>query len=153
MYIPHVYLPPLPNIFLSDREPPPQRLDEAHSVKKIDLSVRLPPSISSGTTTPDSTLPLVTYFLQLPDTLAQIAHFRPEVLRRLRATREDETRKLRRQDEEEKAEERMSKKDREKKEKRDATLRGLSAEEQKKFLEKEREKDMRKNQKKMTRKA
>lgn len=67
--------------------------------------------------------------------------------------REDYIRKLQRGQEDEKAEERSLKRDKEKKEKRDATLRGLSAEGQKKFLEKERAKEMRKGMKKVTQRA
>lgn len=43
--------------------------------------------------------------------------------------------------------------DKEKKEKRDALLKGLSSAEQKKFLDKEREKEQRRSQKKRTQRA
>lgn len=128
---------------------PITRLDEAMSRKKLDLSIRIPPSSAES----DPTIPIFSSFIRLPDQLVSSAHFRPEVVRKLRQTREEELRKLRRLDEDEKAEERTAKKDKEKKEKRDAMLRAMSAEEQRKFLEKEREKDLRKSQKKMTRKA
>ncbi len=71
-------------------------------------------------------------------------------MRKIRQTREDEIRRIKRVDEDEKAEERRMKGDKEKKEKRDAALKNLSAEEQRKFLEKERERDIRKSQKKKT---
>lgn len=53
----------------------------------------------------------------------------------------------------EKAEERRLEGEKRKKETRDARLKGMSAEEQRKFLEKEREKGTRKQEKKMSRKA
>lgn len=81
------------------------------------------------------------------------AHFRPEVTRRIRATRDEEIRKLKRVDEGEKAEERRLEGDRKKKDIRDSRLKGMSAEEQRKFLEKEREKENRKTNKKMSKKA
>lgn len=81
------------------------------------------------------------------------AHFRPEVTRRIRATRDEEIRKLKRVDEGEKAEERKLEGDRKKKDMRDSRLKGMSADEQRKFLEKEREKENRKTSKRMTRKA
>ena len=118
-------------------------------MKMLELSVRMPPSSVEQ----DPTLSIFSYFIRLPDQLVSSGRFRPEVSRKIRQTREDELRKLRRLDEDEKAEERNAKKDKERKEKRDAMLRTMSAEEQRKFLEKEREKDMRKSQKKMTRKA
>ncbi|KAH0559417.1 hypothetical protein GP486_004064 [Trichoglossum hirsutum] len=128
----------------------PTKPDEAQSRKKIDLCVRIPRSPAAD---PDPTVPILSYFLRLPDQLVSSAHFRPEVSRKVRQTREDELRKLRKMDEDEKAEERNTKKDKEKKEKRDSMLRTMSADEQRKFLEKEREKDYRKSQKKMTRRG
>ena len=81
------------------------------------------------------------------------AHLRPEVMRKIRQTRDDQIQRLQRAQQGEKDEERALKRDKEKKEKREATLKGLSAEEQRKYLEKEREKGMRKSQKKMTQRA
>ncbi|KAI9767882.1 MAG: hypothetical protein M1840_005375 [Geoglossum simile] len=127
----------------------PTKLDEAMPRKKLDLSVCIPPATAKV----DPTIPIFSHFIRLPDQLASSARFRPEVNRKLRQTREDELRKLRRLDEDEKAEERTAKKDKEKKEKRDVMLRTMSAEEQRKFLEKEREKDLKKSQKKMSRKG
>ncbi|KAI9669563.1 MAG: hypothetical protein M1817_004606 [Caeruleum heppii] len=127
----------------------PSKLEEAVPKKRLQLSIRLP-SESAET---DPTLPLFTYFLRLPDQLASSAHFRPEVMRRVRQTREEQIRKLQRVDETEKLEERNLKRDKEKKEKRDAKLKGLTAEEQRKYLDKEREKEMKKSQKRMTQRA
>ena len=97
-----------------------------------------------------SVLPLFEYFIRLPDFLVQNAHFRPEVMRKVRTTREDMVRKLQKADEEEKAEERALDREKAKKLKRDADLKGLDAKAQKKYLEKERERDMKKSQKKQT---
>ena len=56
-------------------------------------------------------------------------------------------------DEDEKAEERKAEVDKKKKEMRDSRLKGMSGEEQRKFLEREREKGNRKQERKMSRKA
>ncbi|KAF3927703.1 hypothetical protein ABW21_db0204465 [Orbilia brochopaga] len=101
----------------------------------------------------DNSGPLMEYFLRLPDTLASNAHFRPEVLRKVRSMREEERRKLERVEEEKKAEERQANRDEKKKQERDAKLRSLSAEEQKKFLEKEKEKEFKKASKKQVRRV
>jgi PAT complex subunit CCDC47 len=106
---------------------------------------------SSGDFT--KTLPIFEYFIRLTDTLVQGAHFRPEVLRKVKTTRDDTVRKLQKADEEEKAEERNLEREKAKKLKRDNDLKALDAKGQKKYLEKEKEKEMRKNQKKMTTKG
>lgn len=95
-------------------------------------------------------LPLFQYFVRLADLLVQGAHFRPEVLRKVRTTRDDMVRKLQKADEEEKAEERNLEREKAKKLKRDLELKGLDAKGQKKYLEKEKEREMKKSQKKMT---
>lgn len=127
----------------------PIKLNEATPRKRLSLSIRLPASESDYSTTHA----LFAHFLRLPDALAHTAHFRPEVQRKLRGTREEELRKLRKADEGEKAEERKLDSDRRKKELRDSRLKGMSAEEQRKFLEREREKGNKKQEKKMSRKA
>ena len=113
--------------------------------------MRLTPS--AGNNQHAETLPLFQQLLSMPDKLVSSAHFRPEALKKVRQTREEEIRKIKKVDEDEKAEERKLKADKEKKEKRDALLKGMSAEEQRKYLEKEREKDTRKAQKKRTMRA
>jgi hypothetical protein len=125
------------------------RLNETTPRKRITLSIRLP----SSEETYNSTVPLFQYFLRLPDFLTTNARFRPEVTRRIRATREDEIRKIKKVDDDEKAEERKLQADKEKKEKRDLLLKKMSADEQRKFLEREREKEQRKSQKKRTQRA
>ncbi|KAL8687591.1 MAG: hypothetical protein Q9218_006279, partial [Villophora microphyllina] len=92
-------------------------------------------------------------FTRLSDTLVSTAHFRAEVTRKIRTTRDEEIRKLKKADEGEKAGERRLEAEKKKKEMRDTRLKGLSAEEQRKFLEKEREKGQKKQEKRMSRKA
>jgi hypothetical protein len=123
------------------------RLEETLPKKRIHLSIRMP---SSGY---DATMPLFNLFLRLPDVLVSSAHFRPEVVRKLRSTREEEIRRLRKADEEEKAEERKLAAEKVKKEERERLLRGMSAEDQRKYLEREKEKEQRRMMKKTTRRA
>jgi hypothetical protein len=115
----------------------PNSLADTLPKKRLSLSLRIP---SSST----HLLPLFTLFLRLPDHLAAHAHFRPEALRRIKTTRDDQINKLKKADEEEKAEERKIAADKAKRELRDQKLGRLSADEQRKFLEKERERDARK---------
>jgi len=129
----------------------PHRLDETKTRKRLSLSLKLPSNPASTAYTPTS--PLFAYFLRLPDQLASISHFRPEVTRKIRTTREEEQRKLVRVTEEEKAEERRVDGDKKKKEMREGRLKGMSAEEQRKFLEKEREREKKRGEKKMSKKA
>ncbi len=89
----------------------------------------------------------------MSDHLVSAAHFRPEALRRIKQTREERITKLRKADDEEKAEERKLAADKLKREQRDAKLGRLSADEQRKFLEKERERNAKKGMKKSTVKA
>lgn len=123
----------------------PRTLDESSPSKRIILKYRLPSNNDYASLTG-----LFAYFLRLPDILVQVAHFRPEVLRKVRATRDAMTKELRKAAEEEKNEERLLEKEKAKKAKRDAELAGLDAKAQKKYLEKEREKEMRKSQKRQT---
>jgi len=120
-------------------------LDECIPKKRIYLAVKLP---SSGDYT--SVLPLFQYFIRLPDVLVQSAHFRPEVLRKVKATREATVAKLKKADDEEKAEERALEREKAKKIKRDMELKGLDAKQQKKYLAKEQEKEQKRKEKKMT---
>ena len=127
------------------------RLDDTKPRKRLTLSLNLPSKTSPSAY--DSTLPLFTHFLRLPDHLASQAHFRPEVTRKIRTVREEEQKKITKASDEEKAEERRAESEKKKKEMRDQKMRGMSAEEQRKFLEKERERSGKKNEKKMSRKA
>lgn len=101
----------------------------------------------------EATLPIFTYFLRLPDFLVQSAKFRPEVRKKILAVREEEQKKLRKASEDEKADERRLDGEKKKREIRDRRLKGMGADEQRKFLEKEREKSGKKQEKKMSRKA
>lgn len=101
---------------------------------------------------PSSTA-LFELFLRLPDQLVNHGHFRAEAMRRVKATRDDEQRKLRKIAEEERTEERRTQSDKLKKEERDRKLGRMSAGEQKKFLEKEREAESRKGMKKRSMRA
>ncbi|KUJ07156.1 DUF1682-domain-containing protein [Mollisia scopiformis] len=123
----------------------PLKLDDTVPKKRIYLSMRIP---SSGDYS--KVIPLFHYFVRLADLLVQGAHFRPEVLRKVRTTRDDTVRRLQKADEEEKAEERNIEREKAKKLKRDLELKGLDAKGQKKYLEKEKEREMKKSQKKMT---
>ena len=124
------------------------RLDDTVPKKRIYLSMKIP---SSGDYT--NVLPLFQYFVRLADVLVSGAHFRPEVMRKVRITREDMIKKLQKADEDEKAEERALEREKAKKIKRDSELKGLDAKAQKKYLEKEKEKELRKSQKKQTQRA
>ena len=126
----------------------PKTIEENNPSKRAFLRYQLPSSNNY-----DTMLPLFSYFQRLADTLVQSAHFRPEVLKKVRATREQMLKELRKVSDEEKAEERALEREKVKKAKRDADLKGLDAKQQKKYLEKEKEKEMRKAQKKQTQRA
>lgn len=120
----------------------PVKVEDAAPKKRIYLSLKIP---SSDDYT--CVLPLFEYFLSLVDKLVQQAQFRPEVLRKVKTTREDVLRKLKLSQEEEKAEQRNLEREKAKKLKRDNELKALDSKAQKKYLEKEKEKEIRKNQK------
>ncbi|KAK5170698.1 uncharacterized protein LTR77_005288 [Saxophila tyrrhenica] len=123
----------------------PKKLNDTVPVKRVSLSTKL-------NTRPSSTA-LFSYFLRLPDFLVSNAHFRPEAMRRIRATREEEARKIRKADEDEKAEERRTASDKAKKDERERRLKNMTAEEQRKFLDREKKDEQKKGQKKRTMKA
>lgn len=126
----------------------PTKLEEAVPRKRLYLCTKMPSDSDHG-----SSLPLFHTFLRLPDHLVQNAHFRPEILRKLNQTREAEIKKLKRVSDEEAEEERKRLAERVKKEERDRRMRGMTAEEQRKFLEKESDRRRRKDEKRMTRKG
>ena len=117
----------------------------------MTLILRLPSGTSADAYA--STLPLFTYFLRLPDFLASQAHFRSEVMKRVRTARQAEIDRIRKLDDDERAEDRKTKLDKRKKEEREQALKGMSSEEQKKFLEKERAKEQRRGMSKRTMRA
>ena len=127
----------------------PMKLDETAPKKRLHLSLQLP----KGSKGYESTLPLFHTFLRLPDHLAASAHFRPEVNRKVAATREAELKKLRKVGEKEAEEERVKSSEKIKKEERDRKMRGMTAEEQRKFLEKETAREQKRKEKRMTKKA
>ena len=126
------------------------RIDETTPKKRLLLSLRLE---SLSTKSPPASLPLFHAFLRLPDFLASAAHFRPEVSRKVRATREQEQGKLKKVSDAEAEEERRLAAEKFKKEERERKMRGMTAEEQRKFLEKENQRNLKKSQKKSTRKG
>ncbi|KAK4106442.1 DUF1682-domain-containing protein [Parathielavia hyrcaniae] len=126
----------------------PKTLDETTPRKRIFLKYRLP---SNNEYT--NLVPIFKYFLRLPDRLVQGAHWRPEVLRKVKAAREATISQIKKVDEEKLAEERALERERAKKAKRDQELKALDAKAQKKYLEREREKEMKKSMKKQTMRA
>ena len=126
-------------------------LEDTKPKKRVSLSLKIPSDTSVSSFAP--TFAIFNYYLHLPDLLVSGARFRPEVRRKIQTTREEEQRKLKKADEDEKAEERRTESERKKKELRDNKLKGMSAEDQRKFLEKERERSGKKAEKKMMRKA
>jgi len=88
--------------------------------------------------------------MRMGDVLVANGKFRPEVMRKVKAVRDETVRQIQKADESEKAEDRAAERERAKKAKRDAELSALDAKAQKKYLEKEKEKELRKMQKKQT---
>lgn len=127
----------------------PMTLQETVPKKRISLKITLPSDERSAAAIPA----LLSAFIRLVDHLVLTAHFRPEVLRKVKLVREDEIKKLQKANDEEKAEERMLKRDEEKKAERDRRLRNMTADEQKKFLERERDKEGRKAMKRQQKRA
>ena len=100
-----------------------------------------------------STDAIVQQFLRLPDYLVTTAHFRPEVLRKLKTTREEERKELQKIQDDEKTEARLADRDIKKKEERDEMLRRMTPDQSRKFLAKEQEKEQRRMAKKQQKKA
>ncbi|KAI0014117.1 DUF1682 domain protein [Xylariaceae sp. FL0662B] len=123
----------------------PTKMDETVPRKRVYLKYRLPSSNNY-----DDLVPLLSYFLRIPDHLASSAHFRPEVTRKVKSVRDEVIKHIQKSAEEEKAEERALERDKQKKAKRDAELNALDAKAQKKYLEREKEKELRKSSKKQT---
>lgn len=127
---------------------PVDSLEETTPRKRIFLKYRLPSDNNY-----EPLVPIFQYAIRVTDQLAREAHFRPEVLRKVKNVRDDVAKQIQKADLEEKSEERNYERERTKKAKRDAELAVLDAKGQKKYLEREREKEMRKQQKKMTSRA
>ncbi|EGY15102.1 uncharacterized protein VDAG_06592 [Verticillium dahliae VdLs.17] len=124
----------------------PRTLEEATTARKrVFLRYTIPSNNDFSTVTP-----LFTQFLQLPDSLVAKAKFRPEILRKVNRVREEAVAQLKKEADAVVAEERNAERERVKKVKRDQELAGLDAKQQKRYLEKEREKETRKAAKKQT---
>lgn len=126
----------------------PNTIEETSQKKRIHMCVRLP-----GNGDYRSTLPLFQAFLRLPDFLVANAHFRPEVMKKINTAREGEKSKLKKVSDKAAEEERLLQLEKMKKDERDRKLKGMSAEEQRKFLEREAEKNRKKQEKKMQRRG
>lgn len=126
----------------------PTSLVETTPRKRLILKHGLPSG--TGPTAYDSLLPLFSYFTRLTDFLAQNAHFRPEAIKKVRATRDAMINQLKKVLEEKESEDRAAEREKAKKLKREAELKGLDAKAQKKYLDKESAKELRKSQKKQT---
>ena len=123
-------------------------IDDTTPRKRIYLKYTLPSNNNYA-----SLVPIFHQFLTLADLLVQSAHFRAEVLRKVKGVREEAIKQIKKAEEDEKNEERALERERAKKAKRDNELKALDAKAQKKYLEKEREKEIRKNTKKSTTRA
>jgi dipeptidase len=123
----------------------PNRIEETTPRKRLLLRYRLPSSNNY-----DDLVPLFAAFLHIPDHLASSGHFRPEVLRKVKTVREETIKHIQKASEDEKAEERAVEREKARKTKRDAELNALDAKAQKKYLDKEKEKQQRKAAKKQT---
>jgi hypothetical protein len=121
------------------------RISETVARKRIYLKYRMPSSNNY-----DNLVPLFTVFVRLADQLAVSAQFRPEVLRKVKAVRDETIRQIQKVAEDEKNEERTLEREKVKKAKRDAELNALDAKGQKKYLDKEKEKQLRKANKRQT---
>ncbi|KEF60209.1 uncharacterized protein A1O9_05059 [Exophiala aquamarina CBS 119918] len=126
----------------------PSNLKETIPKKRIELGLKIP---SDGNYLP--TLPLFQAFLRLPDFVVGTGKLRPEVARKINATRETEKSKLKKISDKEAEEERLRTLEKMKKDERDRKMKGMSAEEQRKFLDRENEKQRKKQEKKMTRRG
>jgi hypothetical protein len=121
------------------------RVQETTPRKRIFLRYRIPSSNNY-----DNLVPLFAAFVRLSDHLASSGHFRAEVLRKVKSVRDEAVKQIQKAAEEEKAEERALEREKARKAKRDAELNALDAKAQKKYLDKEKEKQMRKANKRQT---
>ncbi|KAK9236034.1 hypothetical protein V1525DRAFT_346976 [Lipomyces kononenkoae] len=126
----------------------PKTVEEYVPKKRALLSVK----IANTPEQEQATVQLVNAFLNTVDLAVAKAHWRPEVSRKLKATRDDEIRKLKKIADEEKAEELAKQRAKEKKEQKQE-IGKLTAEEQRKAQTKEREKEIRRQRTKQVRKA
>jgi len=118
--------------------------EEAAARKRLYLRYSIPPGNDYT-----NLVPLFEQFIRLPDFLVEKAHLRPEVQRKLKGVRDTVLEIMKRDELMEKADERAGEREKAKKAKRDAELKALDAKAQKKYLDKEREKELRKGSRKM----
>ncbi|KAK5949940.1 hypothetical protein OHC33_009125 [Knufia fluminis] len=126
----------------------PTTIDEAKPRKRIHICFQLPSDKDYS-----KVLPLFQAFIRLADHLANNARLRPEVTKKIKQTRDNESGKLKKVADKEAEEDRLLQMEKLKKEERDRKMKGMSAEQQRKFLEKEAEKKRRKDTKRMTMKG
>jgi len=97
-----------------------------------------------STTSTNPSTNLLTQFIRLTDVV--IANKpRPEVLRKIKETREIETKKIEKQEQSEKSEARKTQNEKTKREEREKKLKSMNADEQRRFLERERERDVKRS--------
>lgn len=123
----------------------PVTVDEASPKKRLHICFKMP-----GDKDYVNILPLFQVFLRFADHLVASAHFRPEVSKKVKQLRESESGKLKKVADKELEEDRLRQIEKLKKEERDRKMKGMTAEEQRKFLEKEADKTRRKAAKKGT---
>ncbi|ROT38334.1 DUF1682-domain-containing protein [Sodiomyces alkalinus F11] len=124
----------------------PKTVEEATTARKrIFLRYNLPSNNDYS-----SLMPLFEEYIRLTDTLVAHGKFRGEVMRKVNKVRDETISQLRKEAEAKEAEERTQEREKAKKAKRDQELAALDAKQQKKYLEKEREKEQRRMAKKQT---
>ncbi|KAK9247699.1 hypothetical protein V1506DRAFT_531162 [Lipomyces tetrasporus] len=126
----------------------PKTVEEYVPTKRALLSIKIAKSPEEE----QATAQLLNAFLNTIDVAVAKAHWRPEVSRKLKATRDDEIRKLKKIADDEKAEELAKQRAKDKKEQKQGISK-LSAEEQRKAQAKEREKELKRLRSKQVRKA
>lgn len=124
---------------LSDqRKGRPENIEDVESIPSLTLTLKFPETEEDGTTS----RALLSAAIRLVD-IAVETSLRPEVVKKIKATRETELKKIIKAKDEEKAEELANKKLEEKREQRNRVSK-LSPAEQKKIEDKERNKEQRK---------
>lgn len=142
--------------YLAITDLPAERPNKASEYEKslvgATKTVVLKLNIPSGATDLAKTAQLLETAINLADTAAKL-NLRPEVAKKIRATREAEMKKVQKVADEERAEEEAEKRAAAKKEAETKAISSLSPEAQRKAEQKLREKEARKAQKKQTRKG
>ncbi|KAG5362178.1 UPF0674 endoplasmic reticulum membrane protein [Yarrowia sp. C11] len=142
--------------YLAITDLPAERPNKASEYEKslvgATKTVVLKLNIPSGATDLAKTAQLLEAAVNLVDTAAKL-NLRPEVAKKIRATRESEIKKIQKVADEERAEEEAEKRAAAKKEAETKAITSLSPEAQRKAEQKLREKEARKAQKKQTRKG